>query len=140
MKGETRKYLLDSDTLIAMLRDVKGHTGLRQRALNVGLDKCYVSAISLAELSSGAYRMASERGLFEVEFAKSVFNILPFDCGKAPDFFGKAKALLCGSGTPLDDMDLLIAASAMAGGMTVVTHNIRHFARIPDLKVEDWLG
>jgi tRNA(fMet)-specific endonuclease VapC len=34
--------------------------------------------------------------------------------------------------------DLLIAATAMAFGMTVVTHNLREFTRIEGLPVEDW--
>ena len=78
MVTEPAKYLIDSDILISMLRDTGDRTGLRAKALEVGLQNCYVSAISLAELSSGAFRMASDRGMFEVEFIKKIFNILPF--------------------------------------------------------------
>jgi predicted nucleic acid-binding protein len=39
---------------------------------------------------------------------------------------------------PLDNMDMLIAASAMAAGAALVTHNVKHFSRIKGLKVEDW--
>ena len=38
------RYMIDSDILIAMLRDISGATGLRQRALDVGLQNCYASS------------------------------------------------------------------------------------------------
>lgn len=139
---KSTKYLLDSDILIAMLRDRGDTTGLRSRALQAGLDNCFVSSISMAELYSGAYRMQSERGLHELEFVKAVFGIIPFGAEGKNDFeiFGQSKAILSKSGTPLDDMDLLIGATALAHGLTLVTHNLRHFSRIPKLKVEDWLN
>jgi tRNA(fMet)-specific endonuclease VapC len=141
MVAEQTKYLIDSDILIAMLRDTGDKTGLRRKALEVGLQNCYVSSISLAELSSGAYRMASDRGLFEVEFIKKIFNILPFGSNEYEDVgcFGRSKALLYGAGIPIDDMDLLIGSSALAGGFTMVTHNVRHFSHIPGLAIKDWM-
>lgn len=138
---KTEKYLLDTDILIAMLRDKGDKTGLRGKALEAGLENCFVSAVSLAELYSGAYRMQSERGLHEAEFVKTIFNVIPF-CGQGTaeaEVFGNSKAVLSNSGQPLDDMDLLIGASAVAGGLTMVTHNVRHFSRIPKIKTEDWL-
>ena len=124
-----------------MLRDRKDRTGLRRKALCVGLENCYVSSITLAELSSGAFRMASERGHFEVEFIKSIFNIQPFGTEDSDDVsvFGKTKAMLYSAGKPIDDMDLLIGSSALAGGFVMVTHNSRHFSHIHGLKIEDWI-
>ncbi len=137
---EQKKYLLDSDILIAMLRDRAGRSGLRQKALEVGLQNCYVSSVSLAELASGAFRMASERGLFEIEFVKELFNILPFGLNVSDiECFGKNRAILYGAGKPIDDMDLLIGSSALAGDFVMVTHNKQLFSRIPHLKVEDWM-
>lgn len=42
------------------------------------------------------------------------------------------------SGQPIDDIDLLIAATAIANGLILVTHNRKHFERIVQLKVENW--
>lgn len=138
---EKTRYLLDSDIVITMLRDRTDKSGLRQKALNVGLENCYVSSVTLAELSSGAYRMPSERGFHELAFVKTIFNILPFGDVNSndSDIFGRCKSLLYASGTPIDDMDLMIGSSAAARGLVMVTHNTRHFSRIPDLVVEDWL-
>lgn len=135
------KYLLDSDIAITILRDKKDRTGLRQKVLSVGIDNCFISEISLAELSSGAYKMASERGLHEVEFLKTIFGIIPFggDKGASADVFGSTKALLESIGEPIGDMDLLIGSTAVASGLTLVTHNTRHFSRIPKINLEDWL-
>lgn len=135
------KYLLDSDIAITILRDKKDRAGLRQKVLSVGIDNCFISEISLAELSSGAYKMASERGLHEVEFLKTIFGIIPFggDKGASADVFGSTKALLESIGEPIGDMDLLIGSTAVASGLTLVTHNTRHFSRIPKINLEDWL-
>lgn len=41
------------------------------------------------------------------------------------------------AGSPLDDIDILIAGVAIANGLSMVTHNRRHFERINGLGVED---
>ena len=41
-------------------------------------------------------------------------------------------------GTPVDDVDLLVAGIAMANGWTLIAHNRRHFDRVEGLEVEDW--
>lgn len=43
------------------------------------------------------------------------------------------------AGTPIDDFDLLIGASAVQYDMIIVTGNIRHFQRIPKIKIENWM-
>lgn len=41
---------------------------------------------------------------------------------------------------PIGSHDLFIAAHARSRGMTLVTPNIHEFARVPGLRVEDWLA
>lgn len=50
----------------------------------------------------------------------------------------KERARLESIGKPLDDFDLLIGATAIAHGMTLVTNNTRHFQRLKGIKLEDW--
>ena len=64
--------------------------------------------------------------------------VLPFD-GAAARWYGEVRAELEHRGTPLADADLRIGAIALARGLTVVTGNVRHFQRIPNLVVENWL-
>ncbi|MGZ5440093.1 MAG: PIN domain-containing protein, partial [Candidatus Aminicenantales bacterium] len=52
---------------------------------------------------------------------------------------GELLAGLSLTGQNIDVEDVLIAATALTQGLTVVTNNVRHFERIPGLRVEDWL-
>jgi tRNA(fMet)-specific endonuclease VapC len=65
--------------------------------------------------------------------------VLPFDAGAA-EVHGTLRARLEGEGRRLDEPDLRIASIALSKGLTVVTGNVRHFGRFPDLKVENWLS
>jgi tRNA(fMet)-specific endonuclease VapC len=57
---------------------------------------------------------------------------------EAAKHFGEQKARLRKIGQPIADLDLLIAAIALAEGVVLVTDNLKHFERIPDLKLENW--
>ncbi|MBI2218146.1 MAG: type II toxin-antitoxin system VapC family toxin [Candidatus Rokubacteria bacterium] len=56
----------------------------------------------------------------------------------ASDIFGDQKARLEARGTRIDDMDVAVAAIAMAHGLGVATCNVRHFERIDGLRVANW--
>ena len=64
-------------------------------------------------------------------------EILEFD-ERAARLFGVITSFLRLQGTPAGDMDVLIAATALAAGHSVVTGNVDHFARIPGLRVETY--
>src|SRR3990172_4762774 len=57
---------------------------------------------------------------------------------EASTIFGEQKARLEGRGTRIDDMDLAVAAIALAHGLGVATCNARHFNRVDGLRVLDW--
>jgi tRNA(fMet)-specific endonuclease VapC len=48
--------------------------------------------------------------------------------------------VLAAAGTPIGILDILIASQALSRDLTLVTHNLRDFQRIPGLKLEDWEG
>ncbi len=58
----------------------------------------------------------------------------------ASDIFGEGKARLEARGALIEDMDIAVAAIAMAHGFGVATCNARHFGRIEGLRVDDWSG
>ena len=62
---------------------------------------------------------------------------MPFD-DRCLDSYGRIRSDLDRLGTPIGPNDLLIAATAMAHGLTLVTHNVDEFGRIPGLDIEDW--
>jgi tRNA(fMet)-specific endonuclease VapC len=64
--------------------------------------------------------------------------VLPFD-RPAAETYGRLRAELERAGTPLSEPDLRIASIALTHDLTVVTGNVRHFARVSGLRVENWL-
>jgi tRNA(fMet)-specific endonuclease VapC len=58
----------------------------------------------------------------------------------ASDIFGEQKARLESRGVLIEDMDIAVAAIAMAHGFGVATCNVRHFRRLEGLRVDDWAG
>ena len=55
------------------------------------------------------------------------------------DVYAKEKVCLRNAGKPIEDFDLLIGCAAKAAGLTMVTHNVKHFSHIEGIKIEDWL-
>ncbi len=128
-------YLLDTDTLIYAL---KGEAAVVRQLKIHQNDILRVSVISLMELYDGAYkseRMASN--LAKVRRIEHAFDILAVDFSTA-ETFGMMKSELELQGTPLDDFDLVIAASALAFNLTLVTNNERHFRRVEGLELDNW--
>jgi tRNA(fMet)-specific endonuclease VapC len=57
------------------------------------------------------------------------------DCAKcAADLYAQTRQ----TGVAVDDIDLLIAGTAVAHNMVVATHNVRHFSQLPGVIVDDW--
>jgi len=70
------------------------------------------------------------------EFA-DLFSVLPLDT-KALDISADIYQNLRRQGTPLEDADILIAGTAIANDAVLVTHNLKHFERIENLRLESW--
>lgn len=127
-------YLIDTDICIFFLR---GKYDIDRRIEEVGKDNCFISEITLAELKYGAEKSASpekHRSIvsdFEREFL--TLPILP-----AIDIYAKEKARLASLGTPIDDFDLLIGATAIANSLILITNNERHFQRIEGISIANW--
>ena len=128
-----RQYLLDTNVLIEIFR---GSHVLQQHIASKGLEKCLVSELSLGELYVGAFKSGRKEHFDQIGFIEQSFRVIPPE-GLA-SVYGKIRADLELAGTPVEDMDLLLAATAVSRGLTLVTHNVRHFSRIPGLQVEDW--
>ncbi len=128
------KYLLDTNIVIFFF---KKKFGLRDKFREVGEDTLAISEITLAELRFGAENSANpEKHRLEVaDFVKAV-TLLPITA--SIDVFALEKTRLQKAGIPVDNFDLLIAATAIANNLVLVTNNVRHFTRFPNLTLEDW--
>ena len=98
-----------------------------------------VSTIVLFELYFGAAKSAfAERNARRIaEFASSTIHVLEFDAEDAAEA-GEIRNHLKKAGTPIGAYDVLIAAQARRRGALLVTANVREFARVPGLRIEDW--
>jgi predicted nucleic acid-binding protein len=74
----------------------------------------------------------------DVDFIVQHFEMLSID--PALETYGRLKHELEKQGCPIDDFDLLIGAIAKQSNLTLVTHNTKHFSRIPDILLEDWIA
>jgi tRNA(fMet)-specific endonuclease VapC len=127
-------YMLDTDTVSLMVR--KNHSVI-DKLIKHEADEICISAITYAELCYGLEKKGSARLFNEIMSIMGKFTIVDFNNSQAEQY-GKIRLGLEKSGTPLGDMDILIAASALAAGAILVSHNIKHFSKIKGLRVEDW--
>ena len=130
-----RQYLLDTNVLIDMF---KGNLRVQERIFRADFHNCCISEITLAELYVGAFKGGRPKQLQEIGFVCKRFRILPIT--PALERYARLRVQLEGKGESIDDFDLLIAATALTEGCTLVTHNLRHFDRIDGLHTEDWDG
>ena len=129
-------YLLDTNLCIAALRRPAARVAARLRKHKV--EELFLSAVTVAELFHGAWR--SSRPAENAEVVRRFigpFECLPFDHDCA-EHAGEIRAQLDGVGTPIGPYDVLIAATARAHRLTLVTHNTREFQRVVGVRLEDW--
>ena len=129
-------YLLDTNILCDLIRNPFGPVAQRIEA--VGAKAVCTSIIVAAELRYGCAKKGSPRLQARVEDILATIPVLPLEVPADADY-GRQRAQLEASGQPIGGNDLLIAAHALALGLTLVTHNTREFSRIVGLQVEDWL-
>ena len=130
-------WMLDTNTLSELIRNPRGALTERLAALNP--DEVCTSIVVACELRFGARRKGSEVLTRRVDQLLGTLNVLPLD-PPADEHYADIRAALEQLGTPIGSHDLFIAAHARSRGLTLVTHNIREFARVPDLNVQDWLA
>jgi predicted nucleic acid-binding protein len=129
-------FLLDTDTVIYAL---KGQAQVMENLRDHLHDPLYLSAITMMELYYGAYKSQNiDANLAKLKTIESSFALLP-PGPETVETFGRMKAALELLGLRLADLDLIIAATALARNLTLVTNNQKHFGRIPGLKLTNWI-
>jgi tRNA(fMet)-specific endonuclease VapC len=127
--------VLDSDHCIALLL---GQLDLRSHS--PADEPLAVTAVSVGELMHGVYKSGQvQENLARLSVLLASLVVLPYD-EQAARRFGRLKAELERAGQRLSDLDLQIASVVIAHRAALVTRNRRHFDRIPDLVLHDWLA
>ena len=129
------KFALDTNTIsYALRRQGSVQSVMRTHVANdIG-----VPAICAFESLQGALaRNYGRKRMQELEFFLARFTIVPFDW-RAAQHAAQIGTDLSRAGKSIGDLDTLIAGTARAHALTLVTHNISEFARVPGLAVVDW--
>ncbi len=130
------RFLLDTNIVSHVARFPQGSPA--QHIAAVGERRVCTSIVVAAELRYGAARRRSERLTRRIEVILSALDVLAFD-EPADRRYAELRTHLERRGTPVGPNDLLIAAQALALGLTVVSANVDEFMRVPGLHVENWL-
>jgi len=134
---ESKRYLLDTNNLSDLVLNPAGR--IAQRIASVGEETVCTSLVVSAVIRFGAFKKGSKRLSSQLEAVLSALDILPL---KEPidERYARLRLALERAGTPIGGNEMLIAAHAMALGLTLVTANEREFSRVPGLAVENWLS
>ncbi len=129
---------LDTNVFIELLRGRNPLVRERFAAAMASAGPLKTSLIVLHELLYGAEGHAHPLAQRErVRLALGQVDVQPLDA-RDMLFAARARSSLKRQGLPIGAYDVLIAGQALARDWTVVTANVREFARVPDLKVIDW--
>ncbi len=130
-------YLLDTNICVYLLSGK--YEAVNQKFLSIAPDQVAISAVVAAELAYGvenSQRVEINRRRLEL-FLEGV-PVLPWDAATMWHY-AVQKKLLKGHGTPIGELDLQIAAHALATNAVLVTNNLREFERVVGLRLENWV-
>lgn len=125
------KYLLDTDVVVNQLR---GKTRIKESIIEKGTA---ISIITFGELLYGAENSTNKENSLII-ISRFISDLKVDILGLNQEImyiYAKTKALLEVKGKRLDEFDLLIGATACVHSLSLVTLNLRHFKRIPNLNI-----
>lgn len=136
------KYLLDTNIVSfatnADWNKADNFSHWISRRIRANLARCYLPVIATQELLYGVhYKSFGERRKANVYRWIKKFEQLSYDA-EAAKIAAELKAELAHSGTRIEDADLQIASIALHNRLILVTDNVKHFDRIPNLTIENW--
>lgn len=128
-------YMLDTDICSYVLQ-TKSEKLAKKFESEFG--RIAISQIVLAELRFGADNHQNKtQELHElIDDFVARLEIIPWAASLE---YGKLRAHLKSSGTPIGNLDMLIAAHVLNQDAIMVTNNKKHFGKVPELKIENWL-
>jgi tRNA(fMet)-specific endonuclease VapC len=132
------RYVLDTNVVSALM---KGEATVVERLQSVTRPDVCMPQPVVAEIEYGLQRLARSRRrealAFRFELLKAEIQRVAWSDGVS-EAFGAIKAALERKGERIEDFDAAIAAHALAEGSVLVTANVKHLIRVPDIEIEDW--
>lgn len=134
-------YMLDTNICSFIMRERPASVLEHLQEVATSQHQITISVITYYEMLLGTVgRNASPRHARLVEaFVARLSTILPWDAGAA-EHATQIKQDLATKGTPIGGNDTMIAGHALAGECILVTNNVREFAMVEGLRVEDWVN
>ncbi len=130
------KYMLDTNICIYIIK--KKPTQVLQRLQEISISDIALSSIALSELEYGVEKsQKKEQNRIALLYFVSPLSIIAYGADAA-QHYGEIRADLEEVGQSIGSMDLLIAAHARSLNLTLVTHNVKEFSRVPGLRIADW--
>ena len=135
----TSSYMLDTNICSFIMRERPPAVLERLQAATERQSAIVISVITYYEILLGTMgRKASPRHAALAEaFVARLSAIMPWD-REAADQAAQVRKDLAAKGTPIGGADTMIAGHALAADCVLVTNNVREFARVRNLRVEDW--
>ena len=133
---DTHAYMLNTDILSDLIRRPTGKIFEKLKAV-LPATAC-TSIITAAEIRFGLAKAGSSKLNRQADMILGTLDILPLE-RPVDEHYAAIRAALNKAGLPIGGNDLFIAAHARALDLTLVTANVREFARVTDLRIENWL-
>ena len=130
------RYLLDTNIVSDLIRCPQGR--IARRIAEVGEESVCTSISVAAELRYGGVRKGSVRLSAQLEGVLGRLDVIALET-PADVTYGEIRATHERTGPMIGANNLLIAAQAVAFGLTLVTDNEREFRRVGGLAIENWL-
>ncbi|QRR03320.1 PIN domain-containing protein [Dyadobacter sandarakinus] len=133
------QYLLDTNICVHLLKD---EYDVKDKISDVGVESCYLSEITLAELLYGIENSSPQQRPKNRErfvWLENLFLERIISISAALHEFGKQKAHLRRIGRPVGDFDILIGATAIVNDLALITHNTRDFRNLSEIRLFDWI-
>ncbi len=133
------KYLFDTDIITNIFKK-QPSSGLLARLSQTLQEHQFISTVTISEIVYGAWKSSQPRHHLDnlEKILLPAVNIVGFD-SQAAYVCGSLRARLEQQGNPLALADLEIASIALSHDLVLVSGNARHFSRIPELTLENWL-
>ena len=128
------RYMLDTDIASYLIRG--DHPGVTEKFTEL-YEKCVISSVTAAELQYGARKRNNRALTQKVQALCDLIQIIPWN-EDAAGSYAKLRVELETAGTPISNMGMMIAASAIAEEAVLITNNTGHFSKITSLNLEGW--
>ncbi|WP_369679219.1 PIN domain-containing protein, partial [Siphonobacter sp. BAB-5385] len=121
---------------------LKNEYGVKEKIADIGVESCFLSEITLAELLYGIENSAPTRRFQNMERfvnLRLLFSGRVLSISNALHEYARQKATLRRIGRPVGDLDILIGATAISHQLTLVTRNVRDFQNLEGIQIANWI-